>query len=146
MRAKLINDAHGERTFALIFDKGDEVVSTIEAFAAEHQLVASRMTAIGALESVTLGYFNWETKEYDRNEFDEQVEVLSMIGDLAHDGKKVKLHAHIVLGRRDSSAIGGHLLHAIVRPTLEVLLIDSPSYLKRVKDPESGLALIKIGR
>ena len=144
MRAKLINDAH-ERTFALIFDKGDEVVATLERFAAEHQLVASRMTAIGAFESVALGYFNWERKEYDRTEFNEQVEVLSLIGDFAHDGEGPKLHAHVVLGRRDSSAIGGHLLHAIVRPTLEVLLTDSPNYLRRVKDAESGLALIKIG-
>lgn len=143
MRAKLINDGE-ERTFALIFDKGDEVVSTLERFAAEHRLIASRMTAIGAFERVTLGYFDWERKDYGRNDFDEQVEVLSLIGDLAHDGDKAKLHAHVVLGRRDSSTIGGHLLHAIVRPTLEVLLTDSPAYLKRVKDAESGLALIKI--
>lgn len=55
------------------------------------------------------------------------------------------MHAHVVVGLRDGSARGGHLLSANVRPTLEVILTESPSYLKRVHDPESGLALIRIG-
>ena len=144
MRAKVINEGP-ERTFALIFDRGDEVVSTLERFAAEHGLSASRITAIGAFESATLGYFDWERKDYDRIPVTEQVEVLSLVGDLALADEKPKLHAHVVLGRRNGSTLGGHLLEARVRPTLELLLVDSPSYLKRVCDPVSGLALIKIG-
>lgn len=144
MRAKLLNDA-AERTFALILDSGDEVVATLEAFANEHSLVASRITAIGAFSSATLGYFNWDSKEYERIEVDEQVEVLSLVGDIALQGSDAKLHAHIVLGKRDGSVCGGHLLWGATRPTLEVLLIDSPSYLKREFDPASGLPLIKIG-
>jgi predicted DNA-binding protein with PD1-like motif len=143
MRAKLLNDAP-ERTYALILDRGDEVVSSLERFAGDHDLVASRLTAIGAFSAVTLGYFNWETKEYERIELDEQVEVLSLIGDVTLADGGVKLHAHVVLGRRDGSTRGGHLLKATVRPTLEVLLVDSPLYLRRQFDPVSGLALIQI--
>lgn len=143
MQSKVINEAP-ERTFALVFQHGDEVVSTLERFAADHGLSASRITAIGAFERMTLGYFSWESKTYERIPVDEQVEVLSLVGDVALDGGKPRLHAHVVLGRRDGSALGGHLLEAFVRPTLEVLLIDSPSYLKRVHDPESGLALIRM--
>jgi len=144
MRAKVINEVP-ERTFALIFDRGDEVVSTLERFAAEHDLSASRITAIGAFESATLGYFDLERKDYDRIPVTEQVEVLSLVGDIALADDKPKLHVHVVLGRRDGSTLGGHLLEARVRPTLELLVVDSPSYLKRVCDPVSGLALIKIG-
>lgn len=144
MRAKLLNDV-GERSFALVLDAGDEVVSTLEAFANEHSLTASRLTAIGAFSSATLGYFNWDTKEYERIEIDEQVEVLSLVGDIALQGPDAKLHAHVVLGRRDGSVRGGHLLWAATRPTLEVVLTDSPAYLKREFDPASGLPLIKIG-
>lgn len=143
MRSKLINDSP-ERTFALVFDRGDDVVPGLQRFAAEHQLSASRFTAIGAFERVVLGYFNWETKKYERIPVEEQVEVLSLVGDVALDGAEPKVHAHVVLGRRDGSTLGGHLLGARVRPTLEVLLIDSPSYLRRQHDPVSGLALIKI--
>jgi predicted DNA-binding protein with PD1-like motif len=144
MKAKLINQVP-ERTFALVFDRGDEVMSVLERFAGEHGLTAGRLTAIGALERATLGYFDWERKDYERIPVNEQVEVLSLVGDVALDRGKPKLHIHAVLGRRDGTTLGGHLLEALVRPTLEVLLIDSPGYLQRERDPASGLALINIG-
>lgn len=143
MKFKVINDAP-ERTTALIFDQGDEVLSTLERFAREQRLAGSRFTAIGAFERVTLGYFDWGRKDYERIAVDEQVEVLSLLGDIALDGDKPKVHAHVVLGRRDGTTRGGHLLEAIVRPTLEVLLIESPGHLRRQHDPVSGLALIHI--
>jgi predicted DNA-binding protein with PD1-like motif len=144
MKDKLINQVP-ERTFALVFDRGDEVMSVLERFAGEHGLTAGRLTAIGALERATLGYFDWERKDYERIPVNEQVEVLSLVGDVALDRGKPKLHIHAVLGRRDGTTLGGHLLEALVRPTLEVLLIDSPGYLQRERDPASGLALINIG-
>lgn len=144
MRAKVINDGP-ERTYALVFETGDQVVSRLERFAAEHQLAASRFTAIGAFSEAVLGYFDWQRKEYERITVGEQVEVLALVGDIALDGAEAKVHAHVVVGKRDGSAHGGHLLEARVRPTLEVILTESPSYLKRVFDPESGLALIRIG-
>jgi predicted DNA-binding protein with PD1-like motif len=145
MRSKVINEAP-ERTFALILDSGDEVVSSLERFAAENSLSASRLTAIGAFSDVTLGYFDWDRKDYERIYVAEQVEVLSLVGDIALDGERPKLHAHVVLGRRDATTLGGHLLKASVRPTLEILLTDSPDYLCRRHDPQSGLALIRIER
>jgi len=144
MKSKVINEGP-ERTIALIFDKGDEVVSTLQKFAAEHNLTASRFSAIGALQGAVLGYFDWDRKDYDRIPVQEQVEVLSLNGDIALDKGQPKVHAHAVLGRRDGSCVGGHLLEGRVRPTLEVLLIESPSYLNKTCDPESGLALIDIG-
>ncbi|WBY02020.1 DNA-binding protein [Ramlibacter tataouinensis] len=144
MKAKVLNPGP-ERTIALVFDKDDEVIATLQRFATEHELVASRFTAIGALSGAVLGYFDWDRKAYDRIPVDEQVEVLSLIGDIALDGTQPRAHAHAVLGRRDGSTVGGHLLVATVRPTLEVILVESPSYLVKRCDPESGLALIEIG-
>ena len=93
-----------------------------------------------------LKYFDWEKKDYDRMQFGEQLEVLSLVGDIALDGGRPKLHAHVVLGRRDATTLGGHLLGAVVRPTLEVLLTDAPRHLRREHDARSGLALIRLGR
>jgi len=142
MQSKLINDG-SQKTYVLVLDKGEEVVSSIEGFARQHGLTAAQITAIGALSDAVLGFFNWETKEYDKIPVKEQVEVVSFIGDVAlgPDGKPA-LHPHIVLSRRDGSALGGHLLEAHVRPTLEVVLTESPAHLRKRKDPESGLALI----
>lgn len=75
----------------------------------------------------------------------EQTEVLALVGDVTLDeagGRKV--HAHVVLGKRDGAACGGHLLAAKVRPTLKVIFTESPGYLQRQHDPTSGLALIRI--
>ncbi|HEX6719932.1 MAG TPA: PPC domain-containing DNA-binding protein [Burkholderiaceae bacterium] len=144
MKAKVLNDAP-ERTIALIFDSGDDVMATLQAFATEHNLMASRFTAIGAFQRATLGYFDWRRKEYERIPVNEQVEVVSIVGDIAlDDDNEPKVHAHAVLGRRDGSTLGGHLLEATVRPTLEVLLTESPDHLRRVCDPRSGIALIRV--
>lgn len=142
MRAQLINDSP-ERTFALILDSGEEAVAALQRFAEEQGLAASRFTAIGAFMKVTLGYFDWERKDYLQIPVEEQVEVLSLIGDIASQDGRPKIHAHVVLGRRDGSTCGGHLLAGSVRPTLEVILTDAPAHLRRALDPASGLALIK---
>ena len=143
MKTKLLHD-DGEKTFAIIFDKGDEVTSGLLAFAKENKLSASHFTAIGAFERVTLGYFERERRDYKRIPINEQVEVLSLVGDIALDEDEPKVHAHVVVGKRDGTAHGGHLLEARVWPTLEVILIESPEHLQRKLDKETGLALISL--
>ena len=146
MRAKVLNESGG-RVFAVIFDIGEDPITGLTRFAEQQNLSASSFTAIGAFSEATLGYFDWEKKDYERIQVAEQTEVLALVGDIAVEaasGNK-KVHAHVVLGKRDGAACGGHLLAAKVRPTLEVVLTESPSHLKRVHDPESGLALIRIG-
>lgn len=143
MRQKIISDAD-ERTYALILESGDEAITQLQQFCTEHEVTAARFTAIGAFRSVQLGYFNWDKKDYEKIRVDEQVEVLMLAGDVALLERTPKIHAHVVIGKRDGSAHGGHLLQAIVRPTLEVILTESPSYLRRTLDAESGLPLINI--
>jgi predicted DNA-binding protein with PD1-like motif len=141
MKSKLL-DSTGQKTFALVFDKGDEVVNELTAFATAERLGAAHFTAIGAFSEVTLGYFDRGRKDYKRMAVSEQVEVLSLIGDVALDKGAPKVHAHVVVGLSDGQTRGGHLLSARVWPTLEVILVESPAYLRKRHDPDSGLALI----
>jgi predicted DNA-binding protein with PD1-like motif len=145
MQSKLLNEAHGQRTFAVIFETGDEVIAGLTDFAKEHRLAGSQFTAIGAFSDVVLAYFDWSSREYQKHPLREQMEVLALAGDisLADDGTP-KVHAHVVLGTRDCTTRGGHLIEAHVRPTLEVIVTDSPQHLRRRHDPESGLALIRM--
>jgi predicted DNA-binding protein with PD1-like motif len=112
--------------------------------AKEHKLGGSHFTAIGALREGTLGYFDWEKKDYLQIPVNEQVEVLTLAGDISLKDGQPKVHAHLVLGRRDGSTLGGHLLKGIVRPTLEVVIVESPRHMVRTHDVESGLALINL--
>ena len=143
MKSKLINDGP-QKTYVLVLDKGDEAVSSIEGFARENGIAAAQLTGIGAFSDAVLGFFDWETKDYRKIPVTEQVEVVSLLGDVAlgADGKPA-LHLHVVVSRAaDGTAMGGHLLEAHVRPTLEVVLTESPRHLHKRKDAESGLALI----
>ncbi len=125
----------------LIFESGDEVMSGLRDYARRENIRAARFTAIGAFESATLAYFDWDTKAYIEIPVQEQVEVLVLAGDIAWKDDEPVAHVHVVLGRRDGQAMGGHLCEARVRPTLEVMLSESGA-LRRVVDPESGLALL----
>jgi uncharacterized protein len=144
MQQKRIHESNGQRTYAVVLETGDEVMDCLKRFVTGEKLHAAQFTAIGALSDVMLMYFDWQRKEYTHIPVREQVEVASMIGDVAEgpDGKP-SLHVHLVVGRRDGSAMAGHLAEAHVRPTLEVILTESPAHLRKVKDPDSGLALIR---
>lgn len=141
MKTKLLND-QAEKTWAIIFEAGDEPMSGLQDFARKNHLTAARFTAIGAFQEVQLAYFDWKKKSYQGIPVEEQVEVLTMTGDISLKDGQPKVHAHLIVGRSDGTTRGGHLKRAIVRPTLEVMLTESPATLRRKFDENSGLALI----
>lgn len=144
MRSRLLAEIDGQKTFALVLETGDEVISCLQEFANREHLSGAGFSAIGAFSDALLAYFDWNTKDYLPIPVREQVEVASLNGDvaLAPDGSRA-LHIHTVLGRRDGTALAGHLQEAHVRPTLEVILTESPEHLRKRHDPKSGLALIR---
>ena len=141
---KVAGDA-GLETRVAVLDSGEEAVAALTKFANDAQLTTASLTAIGAFEKATVGWFDFEKKTYKKIEVGEQCEVSSAIGDVAiGDGGKASLHVHVVLGLSDGTTRGGHLLAGTVRPTLEVVLIDTPSHLRRKKKPDLGIALIDL--
>jgi len=142
MKATLLHESEGRRTFMIVLATGEDAVDCLTSFAREHHLEASHFTAIGAFSSATVGYFDWAKKDYRKIPIAGQVEVLSLVGDVTAGQDGPKVHAHVVLGKQDASAHGGHLLEGKVRPTLEIVLTEAPAHLRRRYDPESGLALI----
>lgn len=133
-----------QRSFALRLETGEEIASTLLDFAAREKIGAAEITGIGALSDVVLGFFDLDRREYHENRIDEQAEIVSLIGNLAMAEGKPKLHAHIVVAKRDGMALGGHLMKGHVRPTLELIVNVSPAHLIRKSDPETGLALLEL--
>jgi hypothetical protein len=145
MRYKQIEN-QAEKTYALIFDKGDEFPSGLEAFAREQELRGSHFTAVGAFRDVILGYFDPDEMDYRENTIDEQVEVVSLVGNVTIDEGEPSVHAHVVVAKSDATAYGGHVMRAHVWPTLEVVIEEEPEGLERHTDPDTGLALIHPSR
>jgi predicted DNA-binding protein with PD1-like motif len=134
----------GGRKFVLVFETGDEVAAGLLNFARENDIKTAFFVGVGACQKVTLGFFDLEKKDYEKRAIDEQVEVMSIVGNIATYENEPKIHAHVVIGKRDSIAHGGHLIDAVVRPTLEVFVTESPVELVRALDVKTNLPLIDL--
>lgn len=133
----------GSKTFALILAPGDEVLTALSDFAHEQSVSNAHFVAMGAAREPEVGWFDPVRKQYKILSLDEQVEVLTLAGDIAlgESGRPV-VHAHGAFGRSDGSAWGGHLLRAIAWPTLEVYVTTYPSPLRKRRHPEFGVQVI----
>jgi len=146
MKSQLVSDTADAQVHVVILDSGEEAFAALTKSANDKKLAAASLTAIGAFEKATVGWFDLASKSYRKIEVAEQSEVLSAVGDVATgDDGKPSLHVHIVLGLSDGTTRGGHLLAGTVRPTLEVVLTEVPSKLRRKKRADLGIALIDIG-
>ena len=131
MKSKLLHDENGQKTFAIVFDKDDKVRQGLLEFANTNRFSDAHLTGIGAFSEVTLGFFDRQRKDYKRISLKEQVEVLSFTGNIVQEDGKPKLHAHVVVGKADGTAHGGHFLEGRVWPTLELIVSEIPVHLRR---------------
>lgn len=142
MQAKLVKDTPGEQVYSIIFYKDDEVMSGLTDFAIAHKVSDAHFTAIGAVSGATLAWLDIQKKMYRRIPVTQQVEVLSLIGDIAvFDGVPV-VHMHAVLCKPDGSTVGGHVFELISNPTVEVFMTVNTTPLEKKADDASGMKLI----
>jgi predicted DNA-binding protein with PD1-like motif len=147
MQLKQVDGGSGEpRLWVAVLDPGEEVKAALTAFARREKVQAASFVALGAFERAIIAYFEWERKRYKPIPIEEQVEVVTLAGDIVRNEKdEPDLHAHAVLGLSDGSTRGGHLQKGIVRPTLEVTITETPGHLVRRMQPGLGIALIDLG-
>jgi uncharacterized protein len=145
VKSKIVEDADVV-TYVVVCDPGDEVVSALTQFARDERLQAAQITAVGAFERATVGWFDRAARDYRRIPVDEQCELLSLIGDIAESQDGPALHVHAVLGLSDGTTRGGHLLEGRVFPTLEAVVTETPAQLRKVMCPDIGIALIDLNR
>ena len=144
MHSKLVSKPGETRVWIAVLEKGEEAKTQLLALAKQEAIANASFVALGAFGKAVIAYFDWEKKAYQNIPVDEQVEVITLVGDIVPDDKgKPSLHAHTVLGRSDGSTRGGHLIEGHVRPTLEITVTELPAHLRRHKHPELGLALIE---
>ncbi len=145
MKAKVVEDADVV-TYVVVCDPGDEAVSALTQFARSERLEAAQVTAVGAFEHATVGWFDRAARDYRRIPVGEQCELLSLIGDVAEGQDGPILHVHAVLGLSDGTTRGGHLLEGRVFPTLEAVVTETPARLRKLLRPDIGIALIDLDR
>jgi len=134
----------GEKTYAIIFGKGDEVLSGLTEFAERENVTSGHFTAIGALQSARFGWFDAAQKAYRDIPINQQVELIALIGDVGLVDGRPQIHAHGAVGFPDGNVRGGHLLQAFAWPTLEVFFTAYPAELVKKRDAETNLFLFKL--
>lgn len=146
MQVKILATAgDGRRTVAVVLGTGEEFTACLMQVVGDLGIEAASVTGIGAFERMTLGYFQWDAKSYKDIPVAEQVEVASLVGNVARqaDGSPV-VHAHCVVATATAEARAGHIREAYVRPTLELMIEEVPAHLARRHDAETGLTLIDL--
>ena len=145
MKSKLIHEHDGETDLRPDLRDGRRGRWRASSeFARQHGLGAARFTAIGAFQEATLGYFDWQTKEYRKIPVREQVEVLSLVGDVAQQDGEPKVHAHVVVGRSDGSTRAATCWRPTSGRPWRSCWSSLPRHLRKEHDPASGLALIRV--
>ena len=99
MKIRQLDDLEGRRTFVMVCETGDDPVEALTAAAKRFDLRAASLSGIGAFSAVTLGFFDHARRDYRRRVIREQVEVVSLIGNVALDRGEPRVHAHVVVGR-----------------------------------------------
>lgn len=146
MQTKLTTAASAEpRAWAIVFRGDDEVMADLLAFAKREGVRGGHLSGIGAFSSAKLAYFDRGALSYTDIPIDDQVECLSLDGDIGLVDGEPLLHVHCTVGYPDGTVRGGHMLEATVWPTLEVFLTESAAPLVKHEGPESTLELYDFG-
>ncbi|HUR17242.1 MAG TPA: PPC domain-containing DNA-binding protein [Candidatus Limnocylindrales bacterium] len=133
----------GDR-YQLRLESGDELLSTLTAFAERERIEYAAVSGLGAVQSISLAYFVRNTKQYETHELDEQFELLGATGNIVlRDGTPFP-HIHASVGRRDLTVLGGHVMRAVAWPTIELWVSREHQPVNRLPDDESGLALMDL--
>jgi uncharacterized protein len=145
MQVKQLSEANGQREFAVIFSPGDEPYAGLTQFAVEYKIQSAHFTAIGGFHDARLAWFDLDRKLFRVIPIDTQVEVVSLVGDIALLDGRPQVHMHCVVAGPDGTTHGGHILGAHVTPLLEVFVTADPTPLIKKKDPARGLSVIEPG-
>lgn len=144
MKYRHLCGEQGERRFAAVLETDDDVLGLLQQLCESEGITTAELTAIGGFRRAKLGFYDLGEKRYEPIAIDEQVELLSLLGNVTLYQGKPKIHVHCVVGHRDGRTSGGHLLEGIVRPTLELMIREIPAPLHRTDRPEIGIPLIEI--
>ena len=135
----MFSSCKSDNTYLLSIDNHQEMISALMAFCEKEDIRAGLISGLGAIGEATLRFYDPQTKKYVDKTFREQMEGASIIGNISTKDGKPYLHVHVVLGRRDYTCIGGHLLSAFINGACELSVVKLECESGRKFDEETGL-------
>jgi hypothetical protein len=123
----------------------EELTDAITELVEKYEVKSGLINVIGALKKFTIGYFNIDTKEYQFKTFEEPVELVSCMGNVAYKDGEPMVHLHFMVARDDYRIMGGHLGQpSIVSVTGEVYIYETNEMITRAHEPQFDLSLLDL--
>lgn len=129
-------------TWVIVLQRGDKIIEKLSEFIDAEQIKSGYMSGIGAVSKVEIAHYDLAEKKYSSQTFEEPLELLSLLGDVAFKDAEKIVHCHIILGRDDMSLFGGHLVEGTIGVTCEIIFNELSEQIPKKEDPEIGLNLI----
>jgi predicted DNA-binding protein with PD1-like motif len=136
------------------FERGTDIIRSLEAFCREKGITAAWINVIGALEQATISYYDQKDHTYFHKELKGDYEIVSCSGNISLKDGQPFAHLHIVLSGTDYGTLGGHLWPDTVQVFAAEFVVfqltpdvaqagtdGSDSALIRCPDADTGLAL-----
>jgi len=133
------------RVIVAKIEPNEDLFDAIKELIKKHKIKSGLINVIGALKQFTIGYFDIEKKKYNFKTFDEDIELISCMGNIAFKDNEPIIHLHVSVGKDDYSIIGGHLSQpSVVSITAEVFIYEVNQTLTRANDPQFDLSLLDL--
>jgi predicted DNA-binding protein with PD1-like motif len=130
--------------YLMVLTEGDDLFAQLTMLMIAEQVPSASLSGFGFAGEVTIGFFDFEKKEYRPARF-HQREMTGITGTLAWQDGKPSIHAHGVGGGAHYTTVGGHLLGLTVgRGSLEVTVVLHERRLERVKDEAIGANVLQL--
>lgn len=130
--------------YIIRLDQGEDLYQSLEVFVDMHRIQSGHISGIGMIRELELGYFDVEQAEYERQSYQENMEVLSLSGTITEFNDRPFYHIHGVFGRKDFSTVGGHVMKAICDMTMEIFVLDFETRVEKILEENSGLKLLNL--
>jgi len=140
----LIFEERGPGRIVARIEKGEDILGSIRRLAEKDKILSAELEGIGSLSKAKLGHYDFTTKKYHFEVFNEDLEILTLSGSISSLGNKPLPHIHVTLGKRDFTVLGGHLDEGSSANMVELFIQVLPSKIVKSKDAESGLNLFQL--
>lgn len=138
----MITILNEKNQYLLRFDRGEEVVSALRQFCHHERIDGGFFHGLGACSHLKLAYYNLETKKYQEKEFNQDLEIANVTGNVAVMANDLIIHMHGTFSDESMKAVAGHVVAMKAGGTCEIMLTRFEQEINRKLDPETGLKLL----
>ncbi len=143
----MIYSQQSKSLFVLRLEDGDDIMASLRKFSRAKRIRGATVEGIGSLKRAKLGYFDFErTREYTWLVLEEDMEVLSLLGNISTKHESYLPHVHVTLGRKDFTVMGGHLDDGSLANMIELVVRKVPGKLVKLPDEKTGLNILKLSQ